>query len=320
MLSIRNLVVGVEMPSDRPWKSVDIDAATRVTTQRALDIAASVSASITLVTVLDEPFAGFFGSEDDATRTAQQDKEKAESVLTEFVRELTEDAASAPNCEIKVVFGRPWLEILRVSRDKKHCLIVAGTRKQSVVSRYVFGSTGMKLLRNADCPVLLLKPGTKDVDELDVLAATDLSDIGTDVIHAAVTLGQSVPIRLNILHVIDDQLDRYVLRTGASQERIDTYRRQEQDDAQATLHSQLEETDYRTLSAGVQVHFAEGPPDACILSAIEDLNIDLLIMATSARGGIPGMLFGNTAERLLPQLTCSLLAIKPDDFRCPVEL
>ena len=61
----------------------------------------------------------------------------------------------------------------------------------------------------------------------------------------------------------------------------------------------------------------QSTPEAIDWSA---LDIDLLIMATAGRDGIPGMLFGNTAERLLPVLPCSILAIKPDNFVCPVEL
>jgi universal stress protein E len=33
-----------------------------------------------------------------------------------------------------------------------------------------------------------------------------------------------------------------------------------------------------------------------------------------------GVMIGNTAERILPELTCSLLAIKPLEFVCPVRL
>jgi universal stress protein E len=43
------------------------------------------------------------------------------------------------------------------------------------------------------------------------------------------------------------------------------------------------------------------------------------VMGTISRGGIPGVLVGNTAERLLPRLDCSLLTVKPEDFVCPVE-
>jgi nucleotide-binding universal stress UspA family protein len=43
-------------------------------------------------------------------------------------------------------------------------------------------------------------------------------------------------------------------------------------------------------------------------------------MGTVARTGISGLLIGNTAERLLQQLKCSILAIKPEEFTSPVKL
>jgi nucleotide-binding universal stress UspA family protein len=43
-------------------------------------------------------------------------------------------------------------------------------------------------------------------------------------------------------------------------------------------------------------------------------------MGTIARAGIPGVITGNTAERLLPSIPCSMLAVKPADFVSPVRL
>ena len=40
--------------------------------------------------------------------------------------------------------------------------------------------------------------------------------------------------------------------------------------------------------------------------------IDLVVMGSVARAGIAGMLIGNTAERLLRKLPCSVLVVKPD--------
>jgi universal stress protein E len=48
--------------------------------------------------------------------------------------------------------------------------------------------------------------------------------------------------------------------------------------------------------------------------------IDVLVMGTVARGGISGMLIGNTAERVLRKLPCSVLTVKPDGFVSPVRL
>ena len=42
-------------------------------------------------------------------------------------------------------------------------------------------------------------------------------------------------------------------------------------------------------------------------------------MGTVARGGFQRFLVGNTAERILPELPCSVLAVKPTDFVCPIE-
>ncbi len=48
--------------------------------------------------------------------------------------------------------------------------------------------------------------------------------------------------------------------------------------------------------------------------------IDLLVMGTVCRTGVPGFLIGNTAESVLQQVDCSVLAVKPEGFVTPVKL
>ena len=43
-------------------------------------------------------------------------------------------------------------------------------------------------------------------------------------------------------------------------------------------------------------------------------------MGTLSRGGVAGLLIGNTAERVVNRVDCSLLTIKPEDFISPVTL
>ncbi len=40
-------------------------------------------------------------------------------------------------------------------------------------------------------------------------------------------------------------------------------------------------------------------------------------MGTVGRGGIPGLSIGNTAEAILDQLQCSVLAMKAPGFKTP---
>ena len=48
--------------------------------------------------------------------------------------------------------------------------------------------------------------------------------------------------------------------------------------------------------------------------------VDLVVMGTVARTGVPGLFIGNTAEAILNQVQCSVLAAKPDGFVTPVQL
>ena len=49
-------------------------------------------------------------------------------------------------------------------------------------------------------------------------------------------------------------------------------------------------------------------------------HVELIVMGTVARTGIPGLLIGNTAETILQRVDCSVLAVKPDGFVSPVTL
>ena len=74
------------------------------------------------------------------------------------------------------------------------------------------------------------------------------------------------------------------------------------------------------MTRPAQVHIVKESPDIAILNHIDTHKVDLLVMGTIARTGIPGVIVGNTAERLLPQIPCSVLAVKPADFKSPITL
>ena len=68
-----------------------------------------------------------------------------------------------------------------------------------------------------------------------------------------------------------------------------------------------------------RVHMLNGDPGQVIPRLVAKEKIDLLVMGTIARTGVPGLLIGNTAERMLQAVDCSVLAIKPRDFVSPVR-
>ncbi len=56
-----------------------------------------------------------------------------------------------------------------------------------------------------------------------------------------------------------------------------------------------------------------------IVKSVKKNNIDLLIMGTLCRAGIEGFFIGNTAEKILNEVSCSVLALKPQGFKSPVS-
>jgi nucleotide-binding universal stress UspA family protein len=69
-----------------------------------------------------------------------------------------------------------------------------------------------------------------------------------------------------------------------------------------------------------QTHLVKGWARQVIPGLAKHIKADLVVMGTVARTGIPGFIMGNTAETILNQLDCSVLAIKPAGFVTPVTL
>jgi universal stress protein E len=95
---------------------------------------------------------------------------------------------------------------------------------------------------------------------------------------------------------------------------IDELRTKLRDSCYSTL------TDYDVTLKQDQVHLLIGDPSEVIPEFANELGLDLIVMGTAARSGLAGLVHGNTAERVLQEVSCSILAIKPDDFNSPVQL
>ena len=70
-------------------------------------------------------------------------------------------------------------------------------------------------------------------------------------------------------------------------------------------------------SSSIRTELVRGVPQDVIPAYVAAHAIDLVVMGTLARTGVPGLIIGNTAERVLHRLKGSVLAIKPPGFRAP---
>ncbi len=298
MTFVRRIVVGVEMPKSRPWTVDNLSAPSRLAVEHAFQAATPTKIPLTVVSVLPKASPGWFGSAEDAERSEAADRVSATELLQNLKKKYSGES-NADSTTTLVVNGDAWEELIRAAGNRPDCLLICGTRDLSTFRRVIFGSTGLKLLRLAPGNVWIVKPRVDDNDSTDIVAATDAGVVGADVIRTAVPLAKSLNARLHVVHAIDP--------ANKNPEAATT--------AETTIHQQLAETDYRTLPFGVKVIVTQGDADQCILKAVQDANADLVILGTSSKTGVSGLLPGSTVERLLPELSCSVMALKPEGFR-----
>jgi universal stress protein E len=314
MQRFRKILVGVDLSHADHLATTDLNPPTQEAINRAMWLAETLSAELTFFSAIDVSVHTQELLHTGYEQASQNVEQQAGQVLQELLSRATGENIEA---KYKLAFGLPWEETIRQVLRDKHDLVIVGTRDHSRAGRLLFGSTGMKLLRNCPCPVWVTRP-EEIPEEFKILIASDFSDVSQLALEVAINGSQLTDAKVTLLHALDTHLGQRMLLTGLRPEELQDFQNKLREQAELSLHEQLSQTDYRTLTHGVRVDVVEGPADVVILDAIEEQQIDLLILGTIARSGISGMLIGNTAEQLLNQVPCSVLAVKPSDFECPV--
>ena len=310
MLSLNRILVGVDFDP----VANDLPLPTREAVKKAIWLAAAKRASVTLFSALDDETTGpevqIEGVE------VQDTRDVVNEMLAPFLQEAQDKGVAIAS---KIVVGRGWLELTKEVIREGYDLLIVGTKNVAASQQMIYGSTDVKLLRKCPCPLWITRPDVNPLEVTTIVAADDLSPVANKVLNAAVTAASLISARLLVVHAIAYRLESALKRTECPMEMLDEYRDKVRRDAEQHISTRLAQTDYRTLDQGTQILIQAGPADTIIEQAVVDHDADLLVMGTIARGGIPGFVIGNTAERLLPRLKCSILAVKPDDFVSPIK-
>lgn len=235
----------------------------------------------------------------------------------EGLRALEELAARARavglTARLALVRDRAWLEIIQaVKRGEADLVLVARRNQES--SSLALGNIAKKLLRKCPCPLWLVKADGVNAPA-SLVAATDLSPVGNLAVELASSLAELFRAELHVVHAWPLPMAVPVLPEleVPAQSRIDVvgYERAARARFEAALAA-------LPLPVKPTPHLACGAPSVAIQELVERVGAGLLVMGSVSRGGIAGLLLGNTAERLLDRVSCSLLTIKPRDFVSPV--
>ena len=307
MRGLKNILGGGALSQSDRLVSSELPPPSVEAVERALWLAKLNSARLTFFYALAVSAA--------AQRLIEEDGGKetvlaeARHVLNKLVAQAAADGVAA---DMQVQFGKSWLELIRQVLRNEHDLLVAGTRHQSAWRGALMGSTGIKLLRKCPCPVWITQP-QPHTEITSILVAHDLRPVGDLAMELGCSMAELHGAQLHVLHSLEYPELKYALPSRVSAETSAEFR------ARALQHIAPQYANYE-FAKDPQVHLVTDPPDAAILEHIESYAVELLVMGTIARTGIAGFLVGNTAERLLPLIPCSVLAVKPEGFVTPVRL
>lgn len=310
---------------------INTDMHDSVTMEHAVKLAEKNHASLTIIEVIDEipPNTTLF----ERTLSSIDLQEKIISVHQNRLQELVSPWGQNVEIKTKVLTGILFLEVIYEVLRNRHDLVFK-TVESGVFLNRVFGSDDMHLLRKCPCPVWLVKPESPKAYQT-ILAAVDVGDdypsdeLNTRhlLIQQILKMASSLAIsECAELHIIHAWLAKYeVAMRGAfiarPEEEVTSYVKSVKLRHALNLDEKVDMLEKDILGCiKPKKHLMKGDPRREIPAFAKEIKADLVVMGTVARTGLSGFFMGNTAETILNQLDCSVLAIKPPGFVTPVTL
>lgn len=156
-----------------------------------------------------------------------------------------------------------------------------------------------------------------------ILVPTDFSTLGNRAVAHAVEEAQQHGAALTLLHVMQHADTAVYFRTGGPQSvspladefgstlprempATETIRRDYLDEALTQLRDLIP----TTFTGNADVEVESGHPTDVIVRMAQERDVDLIVMGTHGRSGLPHLLMGSVAEKVVRLAACSVLVVR----------
>jgi universal stress protein E len=230
-------------------------------------------------------------------------------------------SSSSPNIDItsKVVWhNRPFEAIINQVIEHDFDLVIKGTHQHDKFKSVVFTPTDWHILRKCPCPVLLVK---------------DHEWPQQGKILAALNVGSDEQEHLSLNNTITSQAQNIAQLINANVHLVNSYPgtpiniaieipefdASEYNNAMQKHHKEAMSQHANSFNIPIDnTHVEEGLPESVIENVALKIDAELVILGTVGRTGISAALIGNTAEHVIDQLNCDVLALKPEGYISPL--
>lgn len=209
-----------------------------------------------------------------------------------------------------VIVGEPLDEVLRLTASLPADLLVLGVFGHGGPGHGA-GTLASKCVRKAAAPVLLIHPSHTRAFQR-ILACIDFSPTSHTATTHALRIAVQDGARLHLLHVFNGPWNTLHYRSPSPESTPDfqaQYTRALQQRLDATLAEHRDAVQWLgTVSADLVEHAGYGHG---IIRFASDIDADLIVMGAKGHSSLRYLVLGSTAERVLREVACSLLVVKP---------
>jgi universal stress protein E len=291
---------------------------------RAIELAFKINAKTPDKPVLITAFLSIFDfSYEMTTMLSTDERDTMRKMVINEKQAWVDDLITSINSSVavtsKVVWhNRPFEAIIQEVIDHNVDLVIKGTHQHDKFKSVIFTPTDWHILRKCPCPVLLVKDH-KWPDQGNVLAALNVG--GDEAEHlslnkAITTHTQNIAA---LIHANVHLVNSYPGTPVNIAIEIPEFDASEYTNTMLTHHLEAMAKHANDFLIPLEnTHVKEGLPEVVIECVAKRIDAELVIIGTVGRTGISAALIGNTAEHVLDQLSCDVLALKPAGFKSPM--
>lgn len=289
--------------------AIDFTPSCRSALREAVRRAALDGALITAVHVMDE----FLVHELKKALSTDQATIRADWLerLRQFAANATDGVASV---QAEVRIGHPFSALADACREHHADLLVMGA-KGSRNEPHRIGVIAAKCVRKAPVDVLVVREDAPGPFK-KMVVCVDFSENSAKAVQCALHLAKQDGAALDCLHVLQSALAMSLDYGGGFAPSLPTAI-----DPQAAAHRTTEVSDFVTPLAREATNVEVTPLVVerlnireAIVEHVNNSHSDLVVLGTRGKAGLREMLIGTTAEKIVQNAPCSILAVKPDGF------
>jgi nucleotide-binding universal stress UspA family protein len=273
--------------------------------ERAVLLPLAARARLHIVHVLPRDLPAKVRAKTEAT--AMQALEAVVSAATAGARKRGAESLEITSA---LLFGDPFVEIIRSSRTVEANLIVLGRHGLRPIRDMFIGATAERVVRNGEVPVLVVNLKPKRAYSRPILTLEHevssrrtlevmLQVIGPQVRSATVVRGFNVPF------------EEFIAPSHSVRE-LSAYRKECRNEAAAAVKKFL--ASVSELGIRWRVSLQPGDARSVILREAIRQRADLLALGTHARSGLAHALIGSVAEWVIAAAPCDVLVARPRAF------